>query len=72
MSLLDDPEFKYLLIDRKKLIAEQTQPFDGKKACWVPVDNDYLKGEIQSTKGDDVTVLTEKMSVSQPIRVLDF
>ena len=63
MSLYDDPEFKYLIIDRKKLIAEQTQPFDGKKACWVPEKDGYIKGEIQSTKGDDVTVLTEKMAV---------
>ena len=62
-SLYDDPEFKYLIIDRKKLISE-AKPIDGKKACWVPCENGYLKGEIISTKGDDVTVLTEKGTVS--------
>jgi len=60
----DDPDFQYLAVDRKKLLEEQTQPFDGKKNCWI-VDHKegYLKAEIISTKGDDVTVLTEKNEV---------
>ena len=57
-----DPDFQYLAIDKKKLMEEQTAPFDGKKNCWVPdKKSGYLKAEIKSTKGDDVTVITEKM-----------
>ncbi len=60
----DDPDFQYLAVDRKKLLAEQTKPFDGKKNCWIPDEKDgYIKAEIQSTKGEDITVLTEKMEV---------
>jgi len=60
----DDPDFQYLAVDRKKLIEEQTQPFDSKKNCWiVDVKEGYLKAEIIATKGDDITVLTEKLEV---------
>ncbi len=53
----DDPDMEYLAVDRKKMMKEQTQPFDGKKACWVPCEKEgFLAAEIQSTKGDDVTV----------------
>jgi len=61
----DDPDFQYLAPDRKKLIEEQSQPFDGKKNCWIPDHKEgYLKAEIISTKGDDITVLTEKLEVA--------
>ena len=61
----DDPDYQYLATDRKKLHEEQNQPFDGKKNCWIPDQKEgYVKAEIVSTKGDDVTVLiTEKMEV---------
>jgi len=56
----DDPDFQYLAVNRKKILEEQTQPFDGKKACWIiDAKEGFLKAEIISTKGDDVTVLTE-------------
>ena len=52
-----DPDFKYLAVDRKKLMKEQTQPFDGKKACWVPTEKEgFSRAEIQSSKGEEVTV----------------
>ena len=52
-----DPDFQYLAVDRKKLLAEQTQPYDGKKACWVPDEKEgFARAEIVSTKGDDCTV----------------
>ncbi|ESO82019.1 hypothetical protein LOTGIDRAFT_198383 [Lottia gigantea] len=52
-----DPEFEYLAVDRKKLMREQTQTFDGKKACWVPdPKNRFAAAEIQSTKGEEITV----------------
>jgi len=61
----DDPDYQYLAPPKKKLLEEQSQPFDGKKNCWIPDQKEgYVKAEIISTKGDDVTVLTEKMEVS--------
>ena len=61
----DDPDYQYLAYDKKKLIEEQNQPFDGKKNCWIPDQKEgYLKAEIISTKGDDVTVISEKLEVS--------
>lgn len=60
---VDDPDFKYLGVDRKALLAEQ-KPFDGKKNCWCPDQKEgFLRAEIESTKGDMVTVRTEKMEV---------
>lgn len=62
---VDDPDFPYLCVDRKQLQKEQTQTFDSKKNVWVTDEKEgFVKAEIQSTKGDDVTVLTEKMAVS--------
>lgn len=53
----EDPDFQYLAVDRKKLMKEQTQTFDGKKMCWIPDEKEgYLAAEIQSTKGEEVTV----------------
>ena len=60
----DDPDFQYLAVDRKKLLEEQNQPFDGKRNCWIIDKKEgYMKAEIISTKGDDVTVITEKKEV---------
>ncbi len=65
-SLADDQDFRFLCVDRKKLLAEQTKPFDGKKNCWVPDDKlGYVKAEIQGAKGEDVTVVTEHMEVCE-------
>lgn len=63
MSGLDvnDPDYQYLVVDRKKLMKEQTQSFDGKKSCWVPdVKEGFLAAEIQSTKGEEITVKLAK------------
>jgi hypothetical protein len=60
-----DPDFQYLAVDRKKLAREQTQPFDGKKMCWVPDEKEgFVGAEIQSSKGEEITVKTiEKQEV---------
>lgn len=56
-----DQDFQYLAVDRKKLMREQTQPYDGKKACWVPCAKEgFIRAEIQSTKGEEVSVKIEK------------
>lgn len=53
----NDPDMLYLAVDRKKLMREQTQTFDGKKACWIPDEKEgFLACEIESTKGDEITV----------------
>jgi len=53
----NDPDFVYLIVDRKKLMKEQTQTFDGKKACWVPdAKEGFLAAQIESTKGEEITV----------------
>ena len=54
-----DPDFQYLAVDRKKLLEKQTQPYDGKKACWVPDEKEgFARAEIVSSKGEEVTVKT--------------
>ncbi|CAF0824471.1 unnamed protein product [Rotaria sordida] len=61
----NDPEvaeaMKYLVLPPEEKIKLQAQPFDGKKAVWVPDPKEsYVAGEIVSTKGDDVVVKTPK------------
>ena len=55
-----DPDFQYLAVDHKKLMKE-AKAFDGKKACWVPDEKEgFVRADIQSTKGEEVTVKLEK------------
>lgn len=50
--------------DLERLEA-QTRPFDMKKACFVPdQEEEYVKGTIVSRDGDRVTCETEKGKVS--------
>jgi myosin heavy chain 6/7 len=61
----NDPEIveamKFLILPPEEKIKLQAQPFDGKKAVWVPDPKEsYVAGEIVSTKGDDVTLKTSK------------
>ena len=65
---MNDPEIieslKYLLVSKEERIKYSAMPFDGKKSCWVPDHKEgFLAAEIQSTKGDDVTVKTSKGEV---------
>ena len=65
MMYADDPDFQYLAPDKKKLTEEQNAPFDSKKNCWIPDHKEgYMKAEIISSKGDEITVLTEKLEVT--------
>jgi len=51
----DPTEFLYVSMEQK--LKDQSKPYDGKKACWVPDDKSgFVQGEIQGTKGDLVTV----------------
>ena len=59
-----DPDLAYLALDPKEKMEMINRPFDGKKNCWIPDPKEgYVAAEIESTKGDDVTVLTESMQV---------
>merc|ERR1711936_341195 len=43
--------------------------FDGKKACWVPDPTDgFLQAEIQSTKGEEITVKILKNSETKTFK----
>ena len=56
-----DPDVGCLAVDKKKLQREQTGKFDGKKACWVPDEKEgFVRADIQSTKGEEVSVKIEK------------
>ncbi|XP_064621492.1 myosin heavy chain, striated muscle-like isoform X3 [Lineus longissimus] len=56
-----DADFPYLKIERKTLTGFQTKQFDGKKNCWVADEKDgFVAAEVESTKGDDCQVRTEK------------
>jgi len=60
-----DEDFQFLRPDPRKLAEEHNLPFDGKKMCWIPDQKEgYIKAEIISTKGEDVTVSTDNQDVS--------
>lgn len=64
-----DPDFQYLAVDRKKMLKEQTQPFDGKKMCWVPDEKEgFVGAEIQSSKGDEITVKTIEKQENRTVK----
>lgn len=54
----EDPDptpYLYVSLEQKRI--DQTKPYDAKKACWVPDEAEgYVQGEIQSTKGELVSV----------------
>ena len=65
---MNDPEviesLKFLLISPADKIKMQAQPFDAKKQCWVPDHKEgFIAAEIESTKGEEVTVKTSKGEV---------
>ncbi|XP_076373054.1 myosin heavy chain, muscle-like isoform X2 [Tachypleus tridentatus] len=54
----DDPDpSEYLFVSLEQKRKDQTMPYDGKKMVWVPDEKDgFILGNIQSTKGEQVTV----------------
>ncbi|GBP36662.1 Myosin heavy chain, muscle [Eumeta japonica] len=47
----------YLFVSLEQKRIDQSKPYDGKKACWVPDEKEgFVQGEIKATKGDLVTV----------------
>lgn len=64
----EDPDptpYLYVSLEQKRI--DQSKPYDGKKACWVPDQAEgYLLGEIKATKGDMVTVALPGGEVRHP------
>ncbi|XP_026689230.1 myosin heavy chain, muscle-like isoform X7 [Diaphorina citri] len=54
----EDPDptpYLYVSLEQKRI--DQTKPYDAKKACWVPDEQEgFVQGEIKGTKGDIVSV----------------
>lgn len=50
---------EYLVIDKKMQLEDQSKPYDGKKACFVPDKKEgFVTAEIIGSKGDEITVQT--------------
>ena len=67
---MNDPEviesLRYLQVSKEERVRAQARPFDGKKNCWIPEKNDgYVAAEIQSTKGNVVTVKWRKGEIKE-------
>ncbi|CAF1520853.1 unnamed protein product, partial [Didymodactylos carnosus] len=61
----DDKELteslRYLRMTPEEKLKYQSQPFDAKKRCWVPDAKEcFVEGDIESTKGEEVTVTKDK------------
>ncbi|CAF0942947.1 unnamed protein product [Didymodactylos carnosus] len=56
-----DESLRYLRLTSDEKIKLQSQPFDAKKQCWVPDAKEcFVEGNIESTKGEEVTVVKDK------------
>jgi myosin heavy chain 6/7 len=52
---------KYLVLPTEEKLKLRSQPFDAKKACWVPDAKEvYIAGDIVEVKGDQTVVKTAK------------
>ena len=66
---MHDPEviesLRYLQVSKEEKIKTQARPFDGKKNCWIPDQKEgFITAEIQSTKGEEITVKNSKGEVT--------
>ena len=57
----DDAQYpdptKYLFISLEQKRKDQSKPYDGKKMFWIPDEKEtYILGNIESEKGDTVTL----------------
>ncbi|CAJ0577863.1 unnamed protein product, partial [Mesorhabditis spiculigera] len=63
MDYEDDPGWQYLRMSREQQIVDQSKPYDSKKDCWVPDEEDgFVSAQIQEDKGDTVKVVTCKQN----------
>lgn len=57
----NDPDFKYLGVDRKAMLKEQaSKSFDSKKNFWIPDDKEgFIAATVDRDNGDQVEVNTK-------------
>ncbi|CAK5025246.1 unnamed protein product [Meloidogyne enterolobii] len=56
-----DEGYPFLAISKEDKIKFASQPFDSKKNCWIPDEEDgFVAAEVKSTSGEQVTVVTSK------------
>ncbi|CAD5233385.1 unnamed protein product [Bursaphelenchus xylophilus] len=57
MDYENDPGWKYLRRTREQILEDQSRPYDTKKDCWVPDEEEgYVAAVIKSTNGDQTVV----------------
>lgn len=63
----NDPDFKYLGVDRKAMMKQQAaQQFDSKKNFWIPDDKEgFVTAVVEEDNGDQVKVQTKEGVSSQ-------
>uniref|UniRef100_A0AC35UIR9 Myosin motor domain-containing protein n=1 Tax=Rhabditophanes sp. KR3021 TaxID=114890 RepID=A0AC35UIR9_9BILA len=61
MMETEDPGWQFLRQSQEQILANNTKKFDSKKNVWITdKDEGFIAAEIKSTKGETVTVVTEK------------
>ncbi|CAJ0577950.1 unnamed protein product, partial [Mesorhabditis spiculigera] len=56
-----DPGWQYLRRTREEQLADTSKPYDSKKDVWVPdAEDGFVHAQITGTKGDTVTLTTDK------------
>lgn len=64
---------KYLVLPTEEKLKLRSQPFDAKKACWIPDPKEvYSAGEILEVKGDQTIVQTPKGEVNHNPHIFSF
>ncbi|CAJ0963180.1 unnamed protein product, partial [Mesorhabditis belari] len=59
----DDPGWQFLRMSREQMIVEQSKPYDSKKDCWVPDEEDgFVSAQVMEEKGDTIKVVTIKQN----------
>lgn len=55
---------KYLVLPTEEKLKLRSQPFDAKKACWIPDQKEvFVAGEVVETKGDQTVVKNSRGEV---------
>ena len=55
---------KYLVLPTEEKLKLRSQPFDAKKACWIPDQKEvFVAGEITEVKGDQTIVKNSRGEV---------
>ncbi len=65
---MTDEDFKFLMVDRKALLKDAPK-YDGKKNVWIADKKQgFIKAEIKSTKGEEVTVILTEEKTEKSVK----